>query len=112
MLSFKADDFLIGSTRGQRMEHVSVIPKTAAAIPRGTVLAKSEGGYTVLTSSNVDDAEVILAKDVEKGDSAVTAPVYVSGDFIEQGMTADEDLTDAARLNLKRAGIYLKNGIE
>lgn len=117
MLNYAADDFLVHSGRETRLEHVTVTPDETLVLTRGTVLAPDEdGAYTAIDSDNVDDAEVILAEDVEAGSNDVTAPVYVSGDFIEQGITVGTsgtavELTDAARLNLKKAGIYLTNGI-
>ena len=117
MLSYAADDFIVHSGNGEKLEHATVTPDAELTLPRGTVLATDgDGTYSVITSDNVDNAEVILAEDVEAGSADVTAPVYVSGEFIEQGLTvgtsaAAVSLTDAARLNLKRAGIYLTNGI-
>ena len=86
-------------------------------------------GYTVITlkaasayyaeealdvaysTTNVQDAEVILAEDIEAGNSDVVATVYVAGDFVVEGLTVGVTLTDAAKLNLKNAGIYLVHGI-
>lgn len=64
------------------------------------------------STTNVQDAEVILAEDIEAGNSDVVATVYVAGDFVVEGLTAGVALTDAAVLNLKNAGIYLVHGVE
>lgn len=113
MLSFEANDFVVAGAREQRVEHVTVTPSTSATLVRGTVLANNGSGkYVELTSSNVGNAEVILAEDIEKGTTDVVATVYVSGDFVEEGLTCAQALTAAARLNLKDAGIYLTHGIE
>ena len=113
MLEMKANDFLVGSSREQRLQHVTVTPDSANVLERGTVLANDgDGSYSVLSNDNVADAEVILAEDVEAGATDVVATVYVSGDFIYEGLKSGVDLTDAAVLNLKNAGIYLIHGIE
>lgn len=97
-----------------------------------TVALDDATGYTVITlkstssyyseaaldvaysTTNVQDAEVILAEDVPEGNSNVTAPVYVSGDFIVQGLKLASGITlsEAGKKSLKDAGIYLVNGIE
>lgn len=113
MLSFEANDFVVAGAREQRVEHVTMTPNSSNTLKRGTILANDgDGTYSVLTSSNVDDAEVILAEDIAAGNSDVVATVYVSGDFVVEGLTAGYALSEAAILNLKNAGIYLTHGIE
>lgn len=112
MLTVEANDFVVASAREQRVEHVTVTPDTSKALKRGTVLANAGGGkYATLTADNVAKAEVILAEDVEAGSADVVAAVYVSGDFVEEGLTAGKALTADAKLNLKNAGVYLVHGI-
>lgn len=113
MLSFENNDFVVAGAREQRVEHATVTPDASDTLVRGTVLANDEDGtYSVLTSTNVGSAEVILAEDVPAGNADVVAVVYVAGDFVEEGLTVGKALTDAARLNLKNAGIYLTHGVE
>lgn len=113
MLSFEANDFVIAGAREQRVEHITVTPDASDTLARGTILANDgDGTYSVLTSTNVGDAEVILAEDIAAGNADVVATAYVSGDFVYEGLTAGETLTDAAILNLKNAGIYLVHGVE
>lgn len=118
MLSFEANDFVVAGAREQRVQHVTVTPDVSDTLARGTILANDgDGTYSVLAddgngNSNVDDAEVILAEDVPAGNADVVATVYVSGDFVLEGLTANETLTDAAVVNLKNAGIYLTHGAE
>lgn len=94
-----------------------------------TVAVDDATGYTVITlkstssyyseaaldvaysTTNVQNAEVILAEDIEAGNSDVVATVYVSGDFVIEGLTAGVTLTNSALTNLKKAGIYLVHGI-
>lgn len=111
MLVYGADDFTIASAREVRLEHVTV-QATADGLARGTILANAgDGSYAALSETNVAKAEVILAEDVAAGTEKVVAPVYVSGDFVENGLKAGVELTAAAKLNLKNAGIYLVNGV-
>lgn len=110
-MEVKASDFMVATSREQRMAHVNVQAKKDGEIKRGTVLARTESGFASLTAENAANAEAILAEDVEAGTETVLAAVYVAGDFVEQGLIADAPLTDEARLNLKQAGIYLINGI-
>lgn len=113
MLSFEANDFVVAGAREQRVEHATITPDGTDVLVRGTVLANDgDGTYSALTSSNVGSAEVILAEDVPAGNADVVAVVYVAGDFVEEGLTVGKALTDAARLNLKNAGIYLTHGVE
>lgn len=112
MLSFRATDFVVASAREQRVAHVTITPDASNILARGTVLANDgDGTYSALTSANVDDAEVILAEDIEAGNSDVVATVYISGDFVREGLTAGYALSEAAVTNLKKAGIYLTHGI-
>lgn len=113
MLSFEANDFVVAGAREQRVEHATITPDASNTLVRGTILANDgDGTYSVLTSSNVDDAEVILAEDIAAGDSDVVATVYVAGDFVVEGLTVGYALSEAAVLNLKNAGIYLTHGVE
>ena len=112
MLKVEANDFVTASAREQKFEHVTVTPNKSATLVRGTVLANDgDGTYSVLTSGNVAKAEVILAEDIEAGSADVVATVYVAGDFVEEGLTVGQALTDAAKTNLKNAGIYLVHGV-
>lgn len=111
MLNVEANDFVIASAREQKYEHVTVTPDASNTLVRGTVLANADGKYVALTADNVAKAEVILAEDVEAGSADVVATVYVAGDFVEDGLTVGQALTDAAKLNLKNAGIYLVHGV-
>lgn len=113
MLSYPANDFVIGSDKEVRLEHGTVTPDAANVLKRGTVLAYDSDAdkYAVLTAANVAKAQAILAEDVEAGSEDVVAPVYVGGDFIENGLTAAVELTAAAKDNLKTHGIYLTNGV-
>ena len=111
MLTVEANDFVVASAREQRVEHVTVTPDASKALKRGTVIANAGGKYAALTADNVAKAEVILAEDVEAGSTDVVAAVYVSGDFVEEGLTVGKTLIADAKLNLKNAGIYLVHGI-
>lgn len=111
MLTVEANDFVVASSREQRIEHVTVTPDASNVLKRGTVLANAGGKYEALTAENVAKAEVILAEDVEAGSTDAVAAAYVSGDFVEEGLTVGTALTADAKLNLKNAGIYLVHGI-
>lgn len=113
-LNYPVTDFLIGSPNTVRLEHKTVTPLQSGTLERGSVLAGSNGVFSQVSAQTVDNAEVILAEDVPEGSSNVTAPVYVSGDFIVQGLklATGVTLSEAGKKSLKDAGIYLTNGIE
>lgn len=120
--------------KAQNVDPATIVVKSSGtALVLGTdytVALDDATGYTVITlksasayyaaealdvaysTTNIQDAEVILAEDVEAGNSDVVATVYVAGDFVIEGLTAGVALTAAAKLNLKNAGIYLVHGIE
>jgi hypothetical protein len=97
-------------------------------LKRGTVLARnSSDKFVVACTAQTGDAEVILAQDADAtGGSDVIAEVYNSGDFFENALITKEEttgtppdevtapyaLTEADRLNLKNAGIYLIAGLD
>ena len=112
-LSYPVTDFLIASPNTVRLEHKTVTPLVSGTLERGSVLAGSSGVFSAVSSSTVDNSEVILAEDVPEGSSNVTAAVYVSGDFLIQGLklASGVTLSEAGKKSLKDAGIYLTNGI-
>lgn len=119
MLSYPANDFVVGSSKEVRLEHGTVTPDATNTLKRGTVVAydSSTDKYAAVTAENAAKAQAILAEDVAAGTADVVAAVYVSGDFIENGLTvgteaAAVELTAAAKDNLKIHGIYLTNGIK
>lgn len=86
----------------------------AKTYKRGTVLARNASDKFVIASGAANtSAEVILAADTKIGTADTEAEVYVSGDFFERGLTLGEghDLTEADRVNLKNAGIYVIDGM-
>ena len=113
-LNYPVTDFLIASPNTVRVQHKTVTPLQSGTLERGSVLAGSNGVFSAVSAQTVDNAEVILAEDVPEGSSNVTAPVYVSGDFLVQGLKLASGVTlsgDGIK-SLKDAGIYLANGIK
>ena len=112
-LNYPVTDFLIASPNTIRLEHKTVTPLEGKTLERGALLAGADGVFSPVSKTTIDNAEVILAEDVPAGTEAVTAPVYVSGDFIIQGLKLEEGVTlsEAGKKSLKDAGIYLTNGI-
>ena len=115
MLSFEANDFVVADAREQRVAHATVTPEASDTLKRGSLLANDgDGTYTLAKSGTIGNSEVILAEDVEAGNDDVVATVYVGGTFIKGSLLTGSStaITAAAELNLKRAGIYLVNGVE
>lgn len=86
----------------------------AKTYKRGTVLARNASNKFVIASGAANtSAEVILAADTEIGTADTEAEVFVSGDFFERGLTLGKghDLTEADRVSLKNAGIYIVDGM-
>lgn len=88
--------------------------ETAATYKRGTVLSRNANDKFVITAGAANTAaEVILANDTEVGTADTVAEVYVSGDFFEPALitASNHALSEADRLSLKNAGIYIVDGI-
>lgn len=95
--------------------------KTAGAYTRGTVLClESDGTYSVMGASTSGSGEnkkltgtpaAILADDTAAEDT--TASAYRSGHFFRNKLTVAEGytMTDADEDNLRRAGIFLSDGV-
>jgi len=86
----------------------------AATYKRGTVLSRNASNKFVITAGAANTAaEVILANDTEVGTTDTVAEVYVSGDFFEPALitASGYTLSEADRLSLKNAGIYIVDGM-
>lgn len=117
MLSFEANDFVVADAKEQRVQHLKVAASTSENLERGTLLANDgDGTYSIAGASNIGSAEAILAEVVAEVESAqdVVATAYVGGTFIKASLLTGSStaITPAAELNLKRAGIYLTEGVE
>lgn len=73
---------------------------------------EAEPDYGTATAKG--DAEVILAADVDATSADAVAEAYNSGEFFTESLICAEGyvITDADRLNLKNAGIYLVSGLK
>lgn len=109
------DELVVTGAHPAAVGSVTVAGLSAAATyKRGTVLARNASNKFVIASGAANTAaEVILANDTEIGTTDTVAEVYVSGDFFEPALVvADEyTLSEADRLNLKNAGIYIVDGM-
>ena len=87
---------------------------SAGELKRGTVLMRDSNDKFVVADTSAGTAEVILADDVDaSGASGVVANVYVSGDFKAESLivATGYTLTEADKVNLKNAGIYIVAGM-
>lgn len=82
-------------------------------LKRGAVLMRDENDKFVLADTSAGTAEVILADDVDATSADAVANVYVSGDFKAESLIVKEGytLTEADKVALKNAGIYIIAGI-
>ena len=108
-------DNLIASTAHTAAVQTVTVLAGEGDLKRGTVLARNnDDKFEVLDTDATGKAEVILASDTDaSGASDVIAEAYVSGDFVEGALIVDDGyaITEADRLNLKNAGIYLIAGL-
>ena len=81
---------------------------------RGTVLARGADDKFVIAAGTAGTAaEAIMASDTKIGTADTVAEVFVSGDFFEPALVLAEgySLSEADRLSLKHAGIYIADGM-
>lgn len=119
-------DNLIATNAHALTSQTVTVAGGAGELTRGTVLARNTSDkFAPVNTSLTGKAEVILAADVDaSGEDDVIAEVYNSGDFFENALITGADagegeddeatayvLTEADRLNLKNAGIYVIAGI-
>lgn len=89
--------------------------KAAATYKRGTVLARNSSDKFVIASGAANtSAEVIMSCDAEIGTGDTVVEVFVSGDFFEPALILADNyaLSEADRLSLKHAGIYIVDGVQ
>ena len=110
--TFKPDNLIATNAHALTSQTVT-IKSGEGKLSRGSVLMRDANGKYVLADTSAGTAEVILAADVDATSSAVVAEVYNSGDFLENDLIVAEGytLTDADRLSLKNAGIYVIAGV-
>ena len=79
-----------------------------------TVSATKQTSVDYGTATAFGSAEAVLAVDCDATSADVIADVYVTGDFWTSalGVSSGYTITEADRLNLKKAGIYLIEGMD
>lgn len=86
-------------------------------VKRGTVLMRNSSDKFVVANDSsgtpLGTAEVIVADDLDATSADTVANVYVSGDFKAESLIVAEGytLTEADKVSLKNAGIYIVAGI-
>ena len=86
-------------------------------LSRGSVLMRNSNNKFVLADEDsgtpLGTAEVILADDVDTTSADTVANVYISGDFNTDALIVANGytLSEADRVSLKNAGIYVVNGV-
>ena len=117
--TFKSDNLIAGS--GLPLTGGTVVVKSGEGeLKRGSVLMRNSSDKFVLANESdtpgtpLGSAEVILAADVDAASADAVAEVYLTGEFFENYLIAAEGytLTEADKVSLKNAGIYLVAGIE
>jgi hypothetical protein len=86
-------------------------------LSRGSVLMRNSNNKFVLADEDsgtpLGTAEVILADEVDATSADAVANVYISGDFNTDALivASGYTLSEADRVSLKNAGVYLVNGV-
>lgn len=75
---------------------------------RGTLLTTADG-KTYTPAGAEDDVLAVLAADVAN-DTAVEAPLYLTGEFNKRALIADGDIDDYV-LSARKAGIFIKDTV-
>lgn len=111
--TFKSDN-LIANNSHAIVGGTVTVKSGEGKLVRGSVLMRDANNKFVLAAKSAGTAEVILAADVDATNAAAVAEVYLSGEFFENYLTVAKGytLTEADRLSLKNAGIYLVAGME
>ena len=111
-------DNLIASDRIPVAGGTVVVASGEGALKKGSILMRDANDKFVLANDDsgtaLGSAEVILAADVDATSADAVAEVFVSGEFFENYLTVADGytLTEADRVALKNAGIYLVSGIK
>ena len=86
-------------------------------LSRGSVLMRNSNNKFVLADEEsgtpLGTAEVILADEVDATSADAVANVYISGDFNTDALivASGYTLSEADRVSLKNAGVYIVNGV-
>lgn len=107
--SFTPDNLIAGNRHVIAGGTVTVA-NGAGKLARGTVLARNTANkFEAVNAELTGKAEVILASDVDATNADAVAEVYITGDFNSNAVTVATGytLSEADKLNLKNAGIYL-----
>ena len=83
-------------------------------LERGTLLAKTDGGFVKISAGTTGKANAVLADTVDTGDGAtVTATAYRTGHFNTNGLKVADgyDITDADKEALRTVGILLSDAV-
>lgn len=86
-------------------------------LSRGSVLMRNSNNKFVLADEDsgtpLGTAEVILADEVDATSADAVANVYISGDFNTDALivASGYTLSEADRVSLKNAGVYIVNGV-
>ncbi len=91
-----------------------IVASGEGKLTRGTILARNSSNKFQIAGTASTTPEVILATDVDATSADAVAEAYNSGDFFENYLTVGNSytLTEADRVALKNAGIYLVAGAE
>jgi len=117
---YNGDNLIATNAHTATTQTVEIAPGQDV-MDRGSVLVRnSNNRFELLSASSASaakKAEVILASDLLEASTASAvkvAEVYNSGDFNESALKMDGEytLSEADRLNLKNAGIYVINGLD
>ena len=107
--AYAGDNLIAGNAHPLTGQTVTV-KSGEGKLERGSVLMRDTNGKYVLADTSAGTAEVILAADVDATSADTVAEVYNSGEFSESALkvASGYTLTDADRVNLKNAGVYIE----
>ena len=112
-------DNLIASDRIPVSGGTVTVASGEGALKKGSILMRNSSNKFVLANESetpgtpLGSAEVILAADVDATSADAVAEVFLTGEFFENFLTvaADYTLTEADKVALKNAGVYLVSGL-
>lgn len=114
--NYTPDNLIAGNIHPLATGTVTVI-SGEGKLSRGSVLMRNSNNKFVLADEDsgtpLGTAEVILADEVDATSADAVANVYISGDFNTDALivASGYTLSEADRVSLKNAGVYLVNGV-
>lgn len=112
--SMSYDNLIAGTCPGAEVFSVEVAAGQGV-LERGTLLAKTDGGFVKISAATTGKANAVLADAVDTGNGdAVVAVAYRTGHFNKNGLKVADgyEITAEDKEALRVAGILISDAVE